>query len=90
VSGLQQWNGFVAGATAMAAAVAATLFWHFYRSTRDRLFALFAVSFALMALNRVLMAVLVGASDNATPLYLLRLMAFALILVAIVDKNRAR
>ena len=41
------------GRLAMACAVAALFFLRFWRQTRDRLFALFAVAFAVLGVNRV-------------------------------------
>jgi ABC-type polysaccharide/polyol phosphate export permease len=84
------WGGFVAGATCAAFAMAAFLLWQFYRATRDRLFALFTAAFALMAVNRLLIVVVARAlNENATPVYVIRLIAFLLIVYAIIDKNRA-
>ncbi len=51
----------LAGALAMGFGVAGLFFLRFWRKTRDRLFALFALSFFVMALNRVVLA-FVGAS----------------------------
>ena len=67
--------------------VAALLFLRFYRKTRDRLFAFFAAAFAIMAANRL---GLIFTNDNEvqTSFYIVRLLAFALILYAIIDKNR--
>jgi|1185.fasta_scaffold150220_3 hypothetical protein len=70
-------------------AVAALFFLSFWRDTRDRLFVFFAAAFAVLALQRVTLAwALVGQRDT-TVYYILRLAAFVLILVGIVDKNRA-
>lgn len=81
---------FVYGATAMACAVAALFFLRFWRDTQDRLFLLFATAFVVFAVNRVALATLTLAAEDVPYLYALRLVAFALIVVAIVDKNRSR
>lgn len=81
---------FVSGALAAGYAVAALAFLKFWRQTRDRLFALFAAAFALLLVQRVALALGPAASLNTVWYYMLRLLAFALILVAIVDKNRGR
>jgi RsiW-degrading membrane proteinase PrsW (M82 family) len=63
----------------------------FWRRTSDRLFLGFAVSFLLMAVNRsALTAATTTASESTTYLYLIRLVAFVIIIVAIVDKNRSK
>lgn len=78
---------FLAGAATLGYAVAAIFFVRFWRRTRDRLFLAFAAAFALLAVNQVL-ATLLEAGDERTPfVYSLRVLGFALILWAIVDKN---
>jgi hypothetical protein len=79
---------FVAGAIAMGLAVAGLFFLRFWRDTRDRLFAFFALSFFMMAVNRVGLAV--QPADEREPLYWIRFLAFALILIGILDKNVRR
>ncbi|HEX5726285.1 MAG TPA: DUF5985 family protein [Longimicrobiaceae bacterium] len=79
----------VAGALAMGYFVACLYFLKFWRDLRDRLFLLFAVAFALLAVQRVALALVAGDPEAALPLYGLRLLAFVLIIVAIVDKNRS-
>ena len=83
---------FVSGFLVLGYLVAALFFLRFWRQTSDRLFAYFAASFALLALQRVALSITIGTSspDDTAWYYALRLLAFVLILVAIVDKNRAR
>ena len=78
---------FVNGATAMGCVVVAVFFWRYYALTRDRLFVFFSLAFAVFAVNRVLLAASGAEADPA--LYLVRLAAFLLIIVGIIDKNRA-
>ncbi len=80
---------FVSGMLAAGYAVAALAFLRFWRQTRDRLFALFATAFTLLLVQRIALALGADASLSTVWYYMLRLLAFALILVAIVDKNRA-
>ena len=80
----------LSGALAMAFAVAGLFFVRFWRTTRDRLFGLFAVSFFIMSINRVLMGFARSLSTAHDNLYWMRLVAFGLILVAIADKNRSQ
>lgn len=68
--------------------VIALFFLKFWRRTRDRLFALFAIAFALLALQRVAFGLMREWGEASPLLYGLRLLAFLLILAAIVDKNR--
>jgi hypothetical protein len=81
---------FLAGAISIAYAVAGLFFFKFWRETRDRLFAMFAAAFWILSLNYVAFPPS-QVADEALPFhYLVRFMAFSLILLSIVDKNRAR
>jgi hypothetical protein len=69
--------------------VAATFFLRFWRKTRDRLFGLFSLAFGVLALNWAALA-FTRTDEIRTWLYGVRLVAFLVILYAIIDKNRAR
>lgn len=77
-----------AGCLAGGYAVAALFFARFWSRTRDRLFAMFAIAFWLLAIQRVATVVTANWLEHPTWLYMLRLAAFLLILTAIIDKNR--
>jgi len=79
---------FMLGLLVMACLVCGTYFLRFWRLTRDRLFVVFAIAFWLLALNWLLLA-LTKKDEAQTALYLIRLLAFVLILVGIVQKNRS-
>lgn len=79
---------FLWGASAMGALVIGLFFLRFWTTTRDRLFALFALAFTVLALNWALLALHVPSDEARHYVYAVRLVAFALIAVAIVDKNR--
>lgn len=79
---------FIVGAVAMASAVAGLLFLRSWRDTRDRFFALFALAFWVLAVNWAGIALLGGRNEARSILYLVRWLAFCLILIAIADKNR--
>lgn len=78
---------FMSGAVTMGFLVAAIFFLRFWRRTSDRLFLAFAVAFALLAINQALAQWLGAADERVGYTYLLRVLGFVLILVAIVDKN---
>ena len=78
---------FLSGAVTMGFVVAAGFFARFWRGTGDRLFLAFAVAFVLLALNQGLAQWLGAADERAGYTYLLRVLGFAVILAAIVDKN---
>jgi len=79
---------YVSGLLTMGYAVAGLFFLRFWNRSRDRLFLIFAIAFWLLAAQRVLLGVDFAATEDRTWYYALRLLAFLLILVAIVDKNR--
>lgn len=77
---------FFSGAFVALSLIAALFFIRFRRDSGDRLFAWFAWAFVLLAVERVLL-------DFVAPFeafYICRLAAFLLIIVAIVEKNRAQ
>jgi hypothetical protein len=78
----------IMGAIAMASLVAALFFLRFWRDTGDRLFVIFAAAFFLLALTRIGLALSHVQQEPNTHWYWVRLVAFLLILVAIIDKNR--
>jgi hypothetical protein len=80
---------FMLGATAALCVVAALFFLRFWRQTRDRLFAYFSVAFGLLAGNWTALALIPAEHESRTLAYVVRLVAFALILVGVVDKNRS-
>jgi len=80
---------FLGGAVTMGFVVAALFFMRFWRKTADRFFLLFAVAFALLALNQALAQWIGAADERVGYTYLLRVLAFLVILGAIVAKNVA-
>jgi hypothetical protein len=78
---------FIAGLVTMGYFVAAAFFLRFWQRTGDFLFAVFALSFVLFALNSMLAAVLGLAKEDQAWLYLLRLAGFVALIVGIVVKN---
>ncbi len=80
---------FLSGAVCLGYAVAGLFFLKFWRKTRDPLFITFAIAFWILADVRVVLTMVATESELRTYLYLARLLAFLLILWAIVQKNRA-
>jgi hypothetical protein len=78
---------FIAGALTAGYAVAGVFFLSFWRRTRDSLFLVFAFAFWLMALNQALPILMGIPREEQGGIYLLRLAAFILIIVAILRKN---
>lgn len=81
---------FLYGAIVVGFAVASLLFLSYWRRTRQSLFLTFAASFLLLAVNYLWLAVTQIPVEERSPLYLVRLLAFALIIVAIVQGSRGK
>ena len=81
---------FLGGMLAMGYLVAALFFLRYWKRTRERLFGAFAIALLLLAIQRALLAADLAIVEDRTWYYVLRLAAFVLILLAIVDKNRER
>jgi uncharacterized membrane protein len=79
----------ISGAIVMGYWVAGLHFLRFWRRSRDRLFAVFAGAFWLLGVHRLALASHPEWNDRYGSVYLLRLLAFLMILGAIIDKNRA-
>jgi len=78
---------FLAGAEAMGFLICGLFFWRFRIRTRDSLFLWFAVAFWLLALAQTVLALTGIPVEERSPLYLIRLAAFLLIIFAILRKN---
>lgn len=79
---------FVSGAIVMAYLVAALFFLRFWRDTRDRLFVFFTSAFVLLAAQRTALSLILDREALQAASYGLRVVAFTLILVGVIDKNR--
>ncbi|MBS0298073.1 MAG: hypothetical protein JSR45_17365 [Proteobacteria bacterium] len=78
---------FLGGMIAMGYVVAGLFFFRFWRRTRDALFVVFSLAFCLMGANQALVTLTAGEEENKGELYLMRLLAFVLIVVGVLRKN---
>jgi hypothetical protein len=78
---------FVSGAITIGYVIAGLFFLRFWTRTRDGLFGAFACAFWLLALNQALVALAGIPREEHSWIYLLRLAAFTLIIIAIIRKN---
>ncbi|HEX3971269.1 MAG TPA: DUF5985 family protein [Stellaceae bacterium] len=78
---------FLSGALTMGYLVLGLFFLKFWKRTRDPLFITFACAFGLMAANQFAVSVSGNYDIDVGWTYILRLLAFVLIIVAIVRKN---
>ena len=80
-------NQFLLGGISAGLLLAALFFLRSWRDTRDRLFLLFALAFAIEGLSRVALAGSARPSEGEPVFYVVRLVAYVIILGSIVDKN---
>jgi hypothetical protein len=76
------------GALILGCGTASLFFLRFWTLGRDRFFLFFGAAFGFLALNWVALVLIPTESEERHYAYLLRLLAFVLIIVGIVDKNR--
>ena len=76
---------FINGAVTLASLAIALFFLRYWRSTRDRLYAMFSGAFALLSIHWFVSGVF---AELTTQAHVLRFVAFALIAAAVLDKNR--
>jgi hypothetical protein len=81
-------NYLLTGAIGMASLIAALFFLRFWKTTHDRFFLYFAVSFLIQGVNRFFLVQGVQASDDTPIGYLFRLISYMLIVIAVIEKNR--
>jgi hypothetical protein len=79
---------FLSGAVTLGFVLCGLHFLSFWKRTRDRLFLAFAFAFWLLGLNQALLALADIPAEERSWVFLLRLAAFVLIIVAVVGKNR--
>lgn len=78
---------FFSGLIAAAFIVSALFFFRFWRRTQDGLFMGFAIAFALLATQQFMATLLGLPEEERSWIYLLRLAAFSIVIIAILAKN---
>jgi hypothetical protein len=81
---------FVYGVLTAGYLVAAAFFLKFWSKTREPLLMIFACAFALLAAGQALLGLTDLPREEQTQIYLLRLIAFVLIIAGIVWTNLRR
>jgi hypothetical protein len=79
---------FLSGSITLGFLVAGLFFLRFWRRTHDGLFLAFAVAFALLGIGQAVQALANIPQEERSYLFLIRLAAFTIILIAIIRKNR--
>lgn len=81
---------FLSGAAAFGFFACALFFLRFWRRTKEQLFLAFSISFVLLGIGQTVIALAQMPTEEKGSLYLIRLLAFLVILVAIYRKNWPR
>jgi uncharacterized membrane protein HdeD (DUF308 family) len=77
----------ITGAIAMASLIIGLFFLRFWRNTRDRFFLYFALSFGIEGVHRIVTTLTYDEAEESPLHYLVRLLAYGLIIWAILEKN---
>lgn len=80
-------NSFLAGMVTAGFLAAGLFFARFWARSRDSLFLAFTAAFWLLAANQALVVLVPEPESEESWYYLLRVLAFVLIAIAIVRKN---
>ena len=80
-------EGFLLGVIATSSLIAGVFFLKFWRKTGDSLFLAFGVAFFVEGLNRCAVLFLAKPNEGSPYIYIVRLLAFLLILAVILHKN---
>ncbi len=80
-------EAFLLGVIATSSLTAGVFFLKFWKQTRDSLFLAFGLAFVVEGLNRCAVLCLTKAHEGNPYIYGVRLLAFLLILAAILRKN---
>jgi hypothetical protein len=81
-------EGFLLGVIVACSLAAGAFFLKFWKRTRDSLFLAFGAAFLIEGLNRAGFLFVEHPNEGSPTIYTVRLLAFLLILAAIVRKNR--
>jgi uncharacterized membrane protein HdeD (DUF308 family) len=80
-------TNLITGMIAMASLIIALFFLRFWRNTRDRFFLYFALSFGIEGVHRIVATMTFDETEDSPLHYLVRLLAYGLIIWAILEKN---
>lgn len=80
-------NFIILGAIMMATFTASLFFLRFWKTTKDRFFLFFSISFCIDGISRLLLGFANYADEYEPLIYSMRIVAFSVIAFAIIDKN---
>jgi hypothetical protein len=83
-------NLILLGAIATSCFVISLFFLRYWKTTHDRFFLFFAISFLIEGVNRLVNGLTQFSDEQQPVIYIIRLIAFLVIFYAILDKNRRK
>ncbi len=83
-------HSFLLGVVAMGSWTVAIFFLRFWKLSGERLFLFFAGAFVTLSIDWIALAILNPVTQTRHYFFAVRLVAFALIIVGIIDKNGRR
>jgi hypothetical protein len=81
-------NEMLIGAIASLCFVIGLFFLRYWKTSGDRFFLYFAISFLIESVNRVSLCVFFDLKEASPIYYLIRLIAYSFIIFAIIQKNK--
>lgn len=81
-------NEMLIGAIGTSSFIVSLFFLRFWKSTQDRFFLFFALSFLIEAANRVFLVICFNLSEESPIYYVIRVVSYAFIILAILEKNK--
>jgi len=78
------------GAIAASSFIIGLFFLRYWKTTGDRFFLYFAISFLIECVNRVSLGTLFDLKEELPIYYLIRLVSYGFIIFAIIEKNKKR
>ena len=82
-------ESFLVGVIATSSIACGVFFLRFWRDTRDSLFLMFALAFIVEGINRTVFLALPHPNEGMPIIYIVRCLAFLLIVAGIINKNRS-
>jgi hypothetical protein len=81
-------NELLLGAIAACSFIAALFFLRFWKTTKDKFFLFFALSFLIEGANRVSLVAFFDLMEGSPIYYFIRFISYAFIIFAIMEKNK--
>ncbi len=83
-------NELLLGAISACSFIAALFFLRFWKTTKDKFFLFFALSFLIEGANRVSLVLFFDLREGSPIYYFIRFISYAFIIFAIMEKNKQR